>query len=86
MDLKKQLAAAPPEQSISPIERNLINPANEPKMPPSIFNIPLRGNALRAKMRISHHEIRQDVLETNSDIIPRTSANNRKCTYESLVK
>ncbi len=71
-------------QSLSPIDSNHAIPASEPKTLPSIFDTPLRGAELRAKMRISHHEIRQKVLATHADIVPRTQAHNRKCTYSSL--
>ena len=45
---------------------------------------PLRGTPLRAKIRANQHEIRQRVLALNADIIPRTTAHNRKCAHESL--
>jgi hypothetical protein len=84
VDLKKQRAAET-MQSQSPVDCEHTIPSLESKAQPSIFDVPLRGTELRAKMRISHHEIRQKVLATHADIIPRTQANNRKCTYSSIA-
>lgn len=85
VDLKKQQAVTS-GQSLSPVDSNHTVPASEHKTQPSIFDMPLRGAELRAKMRISHHEIRQKVLATHADIVPRTRAHNRKCTYSSLTE
>ena len=82
VDLKKQQAVTS-KQSVSPIDSNPVIPAPEPKTQSFIFSTPLRGPELRAKMRISHHEVRQKVLATHADVVPRTQAHNRKCTYSS---
>lgn len=84
VDLKKQQAETS-VQSLSPIDSNHTIPVSEPKKQPSIFDTPLRGAELRAKMRISHHKIRQKIPATHADIIPRTQVHNRKCTYSSVA-
>lgn len=83
--MKKQQAATS-EKLPSPIGIDHTIPTSGPKALPSIFDTPLRGAGLRAKMRTSHHEIRQRVLATHADIVPRTQAHNRKCTYSSLAE
>lgn len=85
VDLKKQQTEAS-AQPLSSIESNHTIPASEPKTQPSIFYTPLRGAELRAKKRVSHHEIRQKILATHADIVPRTRVHNRKCSYSSLTE
>src|SRR6266496_1973211 len=50
----------------------------------SLFDQPLRGQALRAQIRESHSEIRQRVIAMDAEIVPRTQAHNRKSSYITI--
>jgi len=50
----------------------------------SLLERPLRGKELRARMREGHHEIRQQVVSMNAEIIPRTQAHNRKSSCATI--
>lgn len=50
----------------------------------SIRARPLRGAALRARIRESHQTIRQRVLALDADIVPRIQAHNRKSAFTTI--
>ena len=52
----------------------------------TLFNQPLRGAKLRAKMQESHKAIHERVSALNAEITPRTQAHNRKSDYQSLAE
>ena len=56
----------------------------ESKPSDKIWDPPLSGASLRQKCYDSHRQIRQSILETGSEIIPRTQAHNRKCDHKNL--
>ena len=87
VQLKNQIAAmkkAPQEASKNNIPGQKTTAITVKSKTGRLLTQPLRGSPLRARVRESHHGIRQRVLALNADIIPRTQPHNRKCAHQSL--
>lgn len=86
VQLKNQatLAANTPDQSPESSAQEIISNAPDTMSLTRLLNGALCGAPLREKIRASHQIIRQSVIAADAEIVPRTQAHNRKCTFHSL--